>query len=90
VAEEIKLNHKDYQAVHAIVCEKQAIKEMMESLKMQLAKSISQEEQWWIKMIDKHDLKTSDYLYSVNHAQGKLIGKPKVKPDATNVTPINR
>lgn len=85
--DEVRISPKDYDEIHAVVCEKSAIKEMMDALKVQMARAISREEKWWAKQVQKHDLDLTDHVFSVNHQTKTIVSRPKPK-QADNVTPI--
>jgi hypothetical protein len=75
--EQYQLTKREYEELHKIVASKRAIKEMLETLKVQLASEIIKEEKWWKKMAKKHNLDISNYAYSINHNTMEIVGIPR-------------
>lgn len=75
--ERYSLTNKEYSELHKTTSEKRAIKEMLESLKAQLATSIIKEDKWWQKMAKKHNLDTVNHVHSISHSTQELVGIPR-------------
>lgn len=77
------LTQKEYNKLHEILAEKRAVRELLESLKSQLARTLVKEDKWWSKVATRYELDTNNLAYTVNHAEQCIVGVPK--PQRENV-----
>lgn len=77
-----KLTKKEYDELHAIVASKKASKEILESVRAQLASAIIKEDKWWKKIAKKYNLDVNNDIHSIDHLNQALVAvpNPKAKP----------
>lgn len=88
--ERYQLTRKEYEDLHEIVSKKRAIKEMLESLKTQLASAIIEEDKWWQKIVKKHGLNNSGYMYSIDHGTREIVVVPKPDKNQKSISNVEK
>lgn len=72
-----ELTKEEYHQYLTVVAEKKAVKELMESLKNQLTKSIIVEDVWWRKMAEKYELDNQSNVYKMEHSTMSIVAIPR-------------
>jgi hypothetical protein len=88
--EQHQLSKREYEELHKIIAAKRSVRELLESLRLQLSSAIIQEDKWWRKMAKKYDLDTKEIAYSVNHNTQEIVGVPKPKKPEPPVQSIQQ
>ncbi len=69
-----QLTSGEYAKIERIVAQKRSTKELLETLKRQLAADIIQEDRWWNQIARKYSLDPASYAYSINHQNKEIVG----------------